>query len=97
MHQNDEEREKKKQTLIRLAGKYVRETGKIPTFAMFKKSNLVVYYFGSWDNFLKACGLDFNVSVSIKKANLIKQCLALADKLGRTPYAKEFTRGLIYV
>lgn len=84
--------------LIAQAHRLAKKLGKTPTARDFDKDSetasvrTVLIRFGSWNEFLKIAGLKANSRRGISDDELIIQVQKLAQKLGRTPTAKDFDR-----
>ncbi len=92
-----------REVLISQVQMLARELGRTPTSAEFNADprvscvGSVIIYFGSWNQFLEAAGVEVvNIYQSRRKAmqndELIEQLLMLAKELGRTPSAAQFDR-----
>lgn len=79
----------RKLKLINAAIKYIKETGKMPSAQEYPYYH-AVSLFGSWNTFLEACDQKIRPTNRIDGETLIRQCLILYKKLGRTPFMREF-------
>ena len=68
-------------------------TPTVKEFDKYTNSNCgfsVRKHFTSWNNFLKACGLDVNKKTFVTKEEMIQHVINLSKILGKTPSFREF-------
>ena len=75
-----------------------KELGRVPTIGEFDKDSrtasraTVKNHFGSWNEFLRAAGLEVNLRMIITDEELVRQVQMLAKELGKAPTIGEFNK-----